>query len=198
MLPVLLLAAGSSTRLGRPKQLLSWGTTTLLRHSAETALAAELGPVIVVLGAVDEPCREALRELPVRVVGNPLWEEGMGSSIAAGMASISEADAEGVLIALADQPAVTAETMRGLAKAFRRGESSMVASAYAGTHGPPAVFAARMFGRLRGLSGKAGAKALFADGEVTGVPCPEAELDIDTEADLQRATGGTQTGSLVT
>src|SRR5580765_8406302 len=100
MLPVatLLLAAGGSSRLGQPKQLLPFGNGTLLRHAAETALEAALGPVIVVLGAVEEKCRETLAGLAVTVLANPAWEEGMGTSIAIGMQAVSDALHRAVIV----------------------------------------------------------------------------------------------------
>ena len=129
----ILLAAGSSSRLGQPKQLLPFGKSTLLRHAAETALAAALGPVIVVLGAAEEGCRETLFGLPVTIVANPTWQEGMGSSIAIGVQAVGETSHRAAIIMLCDQPAITPGVLRSLEEHQRTTGKSIVASQYGGT-----------------------------------------------------------------
>lgn len=186
-LPVatILLAAGNSNRLGQPKQLLPFGRSTLLRHAAETALAAALGPVIVVLGAVEKRCRETLFGLPVTIIANPGWQEGMGSSIAVGMQTIGETSHRAAIIMLCDQPAITPGVLRSLAQHQRSTGQSIVASQYGGTLGPPTLFTAEHFSQLRLLRGDRGAKPLFENRPgLSSVACPEAALDIDTEDDL--------------
>jgi molybdenum cofactor cytidylyltransferase len=184
---IILLAAGDSSRLGRPKQLLSYGSGTLLRHAAEVALAAALGPVIVVLGAVEESCRETLLGLPVTIVSNPVWREGMGGSIAAGMQAVDETSYRAVIIMLCDQPAVTSEVLLSLDGRHRTTGKSLIASQYKDTLGPPALFAARHFPQLRRLHGAQGAKSLFQNHPDPGcITFPDAAWDIDTEDDLAR------------
>jgi molybdenum cofactor cytidylyltransferase len=187
VLPVatILLAAGNSSRLGQPKQLLPFGRSTLLRHSAETALAAALGPVIVVLGAVEERCRRTLFGLPVIIRANLAWQEGMGSSIATGMQAVRESEHRAAIIMLCDQPAITSSVLRALAEHQRATGKSIVATQYDGTLGPPVLFSADHFPQLRLLNGREGAKSLFQNQPDLGsVTCPEAALDIDTEKDL--------------
>lgn len=180
---ILLLAAGESSRLGRPKQLLPWRGTTLLRHAAEVALAADLGPLTVVLGSRAEACRSALLGLPLSLCFHPAWNQGMGSSIAAGMGAIP-ASAAGVLILLCDQPEVTPADLHTLARSQAENGAPIVASRYAETLGPPALFGPSCFRRLRSLTGPQGAKALFAaEPELAWVECPHAARDIDTPAD---------------
>ncbi len=187
----ILLAAGGSTRLGRPKQLLPFGRSTLLRHAAETAVAAGLGPVIVVLGAVEEACRETVFGLPVTIVANPTWQDGMGSSIAAGMSAIGETSHRAAIIMLCDQPAITPGVLRSLAEHQRTTGKSIVAAQYGGTLGPPALFAAKHFPQLRLLRGHQGAKSLFQNqSELSPLACPEAAWDIDTEEDLASLSEG--------
>lgn len=192
---ILLLAAGSSSRLGRPKQLLPYGQGTLLRHAAQTAIGAALGPVIVVLGSSAPECRETLLDLPVKLVTNPRWPEGMGTSLACGMQSVSEADHEAVIIMLCDQPAVTAAMLRALVQHqhqqshLQGAGCSMVVSRHDenGTLGPPILFAAQHFPQLRLLQGHEGARALFRQqppADLGYLPCPEAAFDIDTEQDV--------------
>jgi molybdenum cofactor cytidylyltransferase len=187
MLPVatLLLAAGGSSRLGQPKQLLPFGNGTLLRHAAETALAAGLGPVIVVLGAVEEKCRDALAKLPMTILSNPAWAEGMGSSIAMGMRAIDDSLHRAVIVMLCDQPAITPAMLCALEEHQRSTGASIVASESAGILGPPACFCADHFPGLRHLQGHQGAKSLLQNQPaLSSLACPEAALDIDTENDL--------------
>jgi molybdenum cofactor cytidylyltransferase len=182
---IVLLAAGSSSRLGQPKQLLAYSGSTLLRHAAEIALASRLGPVIVVLGAVEEKCRATLSGLPTIIVTNPGWEEGMGSSIATGMQEVDETLHRAVLIMLCDQPAITPDALRSLEEHQRTTGKSIVASQYDKTFGSPALFTAEHFPQLRLLHGFHGAKSLFRNQPDLGaLPCPQAALDIDTEGDL--------------
>jgi molybdenum cofactor cytidylyltransferase len=186
-LATILLAGGNSSRLGQPKQLVPFGESTLLRHAAETTLAAGLGPVIVVLGAVDERCRETLADLPLTILVNSKWQEGMGTSISVGMKPVTETSNRGVIVMLCDQPAITPAHLRGLDEQGRATGKSIVASRYNGILGPPALFTAVHFSDLRQLQGAHGAKDLFRGQPNLGVvDCPEAALDIDTEADLAR------------
>jgi molybdenum cofactor cytidylyltransferase len=187
VLPVatILLAAGSSSRLGQPKQLLPFGGSTLLRHAAETALAATLGPVIVVLGAREKECRERLFGLPLTIVANPKWKEGMGSSISTGMQAVGETSHRAAIIMLCDQPAITPGVLRSLEEHQRTAGKSIVASQAGDILGPPALFTADYFPQLRLLRGRNGAKSLFQNQpDLSCLACPEAALDIDTEDDL--------------
>ena len=192
MLPIaiIVLAAGNSSRLGRPKQLLPFGHSTLLYHAANTALASALGPVVVVLGAAEEKCRDALSGLPVTIITNPSWEEGMGNSIATGMQAINETSHRAAIIMLCDQPAITPKILRSLDEHQRATDKSIIASEYGGTLGPPALFTAEYFLQLRSLLGQQGAKSLFRDASaLSSLSCPEGEFDIDTEDDLPFCPG---------
>jgi CTP:molybdopterin cytidylyltransferase MocA len=181
----LILAAGSSSRLGRPKQLLPYRGSNLLRHAAETALDAGVGPVFVVLGCLEADCRQALAGLPLEIVVNTAWEEGLGTSIAIGMRRIDETSFRAVLITLCDQPHITAVELRALAGALESNE--IVASDAGDAVGPPAIFAAGCFDQLRALRGRQGARGLFksSDNLIT-IPCARAAVDVDTEEDVAR------------
>jgi CTP:molybdopterin cytidylyltransferase MocA len=189
----LVLAAGCSSRLGRPKQLLPYAGVTLLRHAALTALEAALGPVIVVLGCHEAECRECLAGLPVRVLSNPRFPEGMGSSLACGMQAVNEAEQRAVLVTLCDQPCVTSGDLRALAA--RLADGTIAASSYHDVVGPPALFAATHFARLRALHGTQGARALFRDqADLIKVPCERAAFDVDVESDV-RSSAFTRSGT---
>ena len=182
---IILLAAGGSTRLGRPKQLLPWENGTLLRSATLTAIDSGMGPVVVVLGDAEEECRATVAELPVRIAVNSAWREGMGGSISTGMDAFRDDDLSRVLIMLCDQPGVSAAALRALSEHQQFTGAKIVASRYSGTLGPPALFASALFPRLLGLRGPAGAKSLFGGTDVESLPLPEAALDIDTPADLE-------------
>ncbi len=175
---LILLAAGASTRLGRPKQLLPFRGQSLLRHAAQTALAASCRPVVVVLGAGDERLRPELAGLPVQTVFNPHWTEGVASSIRAGIEAVA---AEAALFMLCDQPFVTAEMLDRIARCHRQDRAAIVASEYEGALGAPALFSREFFPELAALKGDAGAKKILlrhAD-RLARVPMPEAAFDVD-------------------
>ena len=192
MIGVLVLAAGESTRMGRPKQLLPYRGSTLLRHAAETALATRLGPVLVVLGAEAERCRKALGELAIRTVINPDWPQGMGSSIRIGVEELERLlpPVGGVLILLHDQPAIPAERLQELVEA-RRAEDLIVAAGYGEVVGVPAYFRRDLFEELRALDGAAGARKIIEAhrSHVRRFELPEARFDIDTPVDFERVSG---------
>ena len=180
---LILLAAGGSKRMGRPKQLLPWGKTTLLRHAAETALATACRPVIVVLGAEAAACREQLAGLDVSVVENEHWAGGMGTSVAAGVAALEaiEPPVAGVMLMLVDQPTVNAELLTAILAAWSP-ERPIATTRYPEGGGVPAVFDRSYFGELRGLSGDKGARGIIARelASVALVEPPVSLPDLDT------------------
>jgi molybdenum cofactor cytidylyltransferase len=185
MTGIILLAAGESKRLGRPKQLIMLEGQPLLRRMAEVALQAALGgPVMVVLGAVDQPCQMALEGLEVSVVHNPDWQSGMGGSISAGLAHLPQQDLTGVILMLCDQPRVTPDLLQSLLLASPG--KNIVATRCEGHLGPPAWFSSAMFPDLLLLSGtQQGAKALMAkESSIAWLDFPDAAFDIDSLADL--------------
>lgn len=188
---VIVLAAGASTRMmGSPKQLLPFRGRNLLRHAAETALASRGGPVIVVLGAQCERLRAEIDDLPLLVVENELWAEGMGASIRAGITALKEKCPEisGALLMLCDQPFVTPESLNEMLAAYESGGAAAVASEYDGAPGVPALFDRSLFPELLALQGPAGAKRVLQRhrGELLCLPLPAGALDVDTPADYER------------
>jgi molybdenum cofactor cytidylyltransferase len=180
-----LLAAGASRRLGRPKQLLVWQGETLVRRIARAALEAGVDELIVVVGAERDAVVAALAGLEVRVVENERWPEGIGASIATGARAASGA---AVLLLLADQPGVDAALLAELIAAMEAGHER-VACAYGGVIGVPALFsAASDLAALRELSGERGARELLrrAETAVLAIPAEQAGHDIDDEADWRR------------
>lgn len=183
-----ILAAGASSRMGHPKQLLLFEGRTLLARAVTAAADAEAQPVIVVLGANATEIREA-GGIPagIRIVVNARWSTGLASSLTAGLRAFEEGSSDGILVTLADQPSVDASLLRKLMAAFRSG-SRIVATDYDGAPGVPALFGREHVPELLSLTGDAGAGPwLRAKGREVTVVAPERPLiDIDRPADLDR------------
>lgn len=186
-----ILAAGASTRMGTPKQLLELGGQPLLVRAVEAALASPAWPVVVVVGANAETIRPALARLPVLVTENPAWTEGMAASIRAGVTTLRQFSRalDAALIALCDQPAFSADTIAQLVAAHRATGRSIVAARYSGRNGAPALFAREHFATLTALTGEEGARALLNGdaSRVAPVELPALALDLDTPADFAAA-----------
>jgi 4-nitrophenyl phosphatase len=185
----IILAAGASTRFGRPKQLLDWGGVPLLGHAAGEALAAGLAPVIVVLGSQAEAVREALGEWPVHAVMNWRWGEGLSTSVQVGLMALPP-QAEAAILVQCDQPLLTADLLRTLVARFEETGAAIVHPTHAGRRGTPTMFARRLFPELAAVSGDQGGRALIARhaGEVATVEVSDPDLlaDVDTPADFER------------
>lgn len=178
---VVVLAAGSSSRLGRPKQLLRYQGVTLVGRAVQSAVASGADEVVVVLGAHADLVRSALEPSTTWVL-NENWAEGMGSSIRCGIAALSD-PAEAVVIMLCDQPLITGAHLRALADLVLNG-SPIAASSYAGVLGVPAAFSHDLFPRLMELEGDQGARDLIRNApDVAHVEFEGAEWDVDEEAD---------------
>ncbi len=183
---IVVLAAGESARMGRPKQLLQHAGKTLVRRAAETALAAAEGAVFVVLGAQEEAIREELSGLAVKVVSNPDWQEGMASSIRAGIKAA--ADAGAVLFMLCDQPLLTTATLGRLLEAHHQLRATVACCRYHGTLGVPALFDRLLFPDLLALQGNQGARKIVEVYKDTAfvVPFEGGATDIDTPEQYAR------------
>jgi molybdenum cofactor cytidylyltransferase len=190
---LILLAAGASTRLGRPKQLLAFRGHSLLRHAAETAVASVCRPVVVVLGASADRLQTELRELPVLVALNPSWVEGMASSIRAGL-KIVESEAawsDSVVIMLCDQPLITARMLDQLVNVHRSEGRGIVASEYGGALGVPVLFSRKYYRELGLLKGSQGARRIIVHhgDDVARIPLPEAAFDVDRPEEAAHLEG---------
>ncbi|TVT38520.1 nucleotidyltransferase family protein [Hymenobacter setariae] len=184
---LILLAAGSSSRLARPKQLLPYQGSTLLRHAAEVATASPCRPLVLVTGALHDELLPEIDGLPFHVVRNDAWADGMGGSIAAGLAELETAaeaaKVDAVVVMLCDQPLLTPEVIGELIVQFQATGQPVVASAYAGTQGVPALFSREIFPQLLALRGAAGARELLQQyAHLPTVDFPGGATDVDTEA----------------
>jgi molybdenum cofactor cytidylyltransferase len=184
------LAAGEGRRMGRPKATLVLAGETLVHRAARVALEAGCDAVVVVVGADAAASARALADLPVHVAPNPEHRSGLASSIRTGVRAAAglEPRAHAVLVLPCDLPRVGASALAGLLRAHRERGADLVASAFDGVVGPPALFAGPHRDALLGLEGDRGARSLLeaAGPALHRVPCPEAALDLDTEADLRR------------
>ena len=184
----IILAAGQSTRLGRPKQLLDICGKTAIRRVTEAALAAPLDSVIVVLGNAAAEIERELTGLDVLTVLNPDFAEGQSTSMRAGLRAIPD-DTDAALFLLGDQPAMTPEIISAVVDSYRESGPSIVQARYRGVTGHPVLFDRSLFAELDHVTGDRGARQVLA-----GHPEPiqfadldqDAPLDIDTEADYER------------
>ncbi len=182
----IVLAAGASVRMGRPKLALPVRGAPMIRLAAQAALGSRCREVIVVLGTHAGVYRPLLDGLDVRIVENPDPAEGMGSSIRVGVGAISP-DAAGAVILLADQPFVSSEVIDRLIKTAGAEQRRIVASAYRGTVGPPVYFHRALFLELLVLEGDRGARSVIEAYPKEGLALPLDEAlvaDIDTPDDL--------------
>jgi len=188
-----LLAAGGSRRAGRAKLLFPWRGTTLLGHAARAALASGASPVLCVLGCEGERLAAELAGLPLHLVENDAWEEGLAASFRAALAALPELapEAEGALFLLADQPLVGAPELARLLAHARElagpgGAPPLVASSHGERLGPPVLLPARLWPELAGLRGDRGAREILDRhlDELHTFPLPEAAYDVDREEDL--------------
>ena len=182
---VVVLAAGASSRFGATKQLVRVNGRPLMHTIVSRAVELAGHSVTVVLGAHAGELAPLLKHSPASVAVNRDWSEGIASSIREGLTHVSST-ADGVLIVLADQAAVSTEDLRRLAGAWRRNPASIAAAQYAGSAGVPAIFPRWCFRELNELRGDRGAQLLLQRhvDRLVRLPMPSAELDIDRPEDL--------------
>lgn len=175
----IVLAAGASRRLGRPKQTLDINGESLLARAVRLANAAGLSPVFIVVA--NATMKEAISPGHATVLLNPGASEGIASSIRIGIAAAMSADVEGAILMTCDQPALTVDHLHSLSTE----RDAICGSSYSGTIGIPAYFPASKFESLLALRGDRGARSLLHNAH--SIPAEALSLDIDTEKDLRRA-----------
>lgn len=186
---VLILAAGNSSRLGQPKQLLQFKGKSLLYHVVSQAL--EITPaVVVVTGSKNDIIEKEIHGLKVPATENPYWQDGMGSSISSGLKRLLDnfPTIETVIISVCDQPFIEASVFSELISKQADSQKNIVASAYSKTLGTPVLFTKRYFPELIALSGNEGAKRLldkFYD-DVAQINFEKGAIDIDTIEDYEQ------------
>jgi molybdenum cofactor cytidylyltransferase len=183
----IILAAGASQRLGRPKQLLEWHGEPFIRHVVKVATEAGLQPLRIVTGACAQEIETALQGLPGQIIYNPRWESGQATSVIAGVESLPSTYGAAVFL-LSDQPQVPATLLRSLVERHVQTLAPLVAPMVDGRRANPVLFDRRTFADLRKLEGDTGGRPLFAHYQVEWLPWHDASilLDVDSEQDYQR------------
>ncbi|TJY34659.1 nucleotidyltransferase family protein [Pontimicrobium aquaticum] len=196
----LIMAAGSSSRMGQPKQLLPWNNTTLIENAITNALQLDTSKTIVVLGANSEQIISKIESYPIEIIHNPNWEKGLGNSIAFGVNHIKNNNPiDGVLVVLADQPLIHSSYLKEVVSVFNANKHQIIATKYPnGKSGVPALFDTFYLEELSIIDGDKGAKAIlekYADSVIT-IQLDTSILDVDTEEDynkLKSLRGATRT-----
>jgi molybdenum cofactor cytidylyltransferase len=186
-----ILAAGASTRLGQPKQLLQLEGQTLLRRTVLAALNSRFQRVVIVTGAAAEACTAEVADLPVGLLHNPQWADGLAGSIQVGIVELSATVPcpDCISIAVCDQPHLDNSTFNRLLDCQAATGRGIVASRYSGALGVPALFMRKYYPALLALTGDAGAKSLFRQfaTDCASIEFPEGAIDIDSPADYAAA-----------
>lgn len=162
---LLLLAAGSSSRMGSSKQLLQWGKITLIEHQITTLLNTD-HPLSVILGAYSEKIISLIDKFPIKIYKNDEWERGMGDSIAFGVRQLLNMDTtiDGILISLIDQPLITTAHFKKMLRLYQKGKDQIIVSrSEKKWSGAPVLFDKKYFNELQSLSGDKGAKAVISN-----------------------------------
>jgi molybdenum cofactor cytidylyltransferase len=191
---VIILAAGASSRLDTPKQLLMYRGKTLLQQMLQVAADSMAQSIFVVLGANADNIKNNMDFGKAHLAVNANWQEGMASSIRCGINELVRMDplADGAVLMVCDQPYVTSSILNDLIKAHQNTGKHIVASSYNGTFGVPALFHKNIFPELLQLKGDAGARSIIQQRakEVEAVLFSKGNVDIDTAADYQELSKG--------
>jgi len=186
---IVILAAGSSSRMNRSKQLLEIEGESLLLRSVRIAHQSKAKKVVVVLGANEEDHRKLIDKLPVEIVSNPEWQKGMGNSLKKGLYHILKIfpDMESVVVMVCDQPLLTTKHLNHLLENSLSTENSIVASFYSGIGGVPALFKKEYFDQLLSLDDHEGAKIIIQKNKsgLKLVEFPDGKIDLDTQSDYE-------------
>ena len=210
----IILAAGASERLGQPKQLLDWRGQPFIRLVAQTALSADLFPIIVVTGSRAEEVEAAIRDLPVTIIRNRDWLSGQSSSIRAGLSALpllsfppsgtardtspksfgfggGREGAGAAIFLLADQPQVTPSVLQALVERHSLDLSLIVSPQVQGQRTNPVLFDRVTFPDLLALTGDVGGRGIFSKHPVTTLPWHDESLllDVDTPEDYKKLEG---------
>jgi molybdenum cofactor cytidylyltransferase len=185
-----ILAAGESSRLGQPKQLIQFRGKTLVRRIVDAAREAGCSPKVVVIGSDKDKVARELEQTNALLVENVNWQNGMGTSIRSAVQHLIDIapNVEAIVLLVCDQPFVDSRTIEQLIALREKTKKAVVASSYAGTLGVPALFDRSCAEELLGLDDADGAKSIILSNHdrVAEFPFPQGKIDIDTFADYER------------
>ena len=184
---IIILAAGNSSRMGEPKQLMMYKNKTFLQHIIGEAKSANLEPVICVTGYQSELITKSITGMGVSIIYNQLWRDGMGTGIAAGIKQLLLSDVDSVILAVSDQPHVSSDLFSSMLALKDQSGKRIVACSYAGTLGTPVLFDRDYFNQLKSLSGNQGAKNIVKLNipDVCPIEFEKGRIDIDTKEDYE-------------
>ncbi len=192
MVSAILLAAGESKRMGRLKQLLPLGRTTMVEQAIDNLLNSKVNEVIVVLGHEAEEIIKKIATKPVKIEVNPIYHQGMSTSIIAGLKLVDDG-ARAVMLALADQPFIDSQTINRLIDEFCDHNKGIVIPTYQSRRGHPIIFAIKYKEELSGLKGDIGGRQIMErhpdDVLEVAVASPGINIDIDTTDDYNSSLG---------
>jgi molybdenum cofactor cytidylyltransferase len=186
---IVILAAGASTRLGKPKQLLQFRGKTLLAHAVNEATNSNADAVVVIFGKDADLFKKEIDEKKVRVAINSSWEEGMASSVRLGLDTLlnDKPYIDAVIFMVCDQPHISSSILNELIKAQQKTTKQIATCNYGESIGPPALFHKKYFKELMKLSGDAGARKIIQQNmnDVATILFPDGRIDIDTNEDYE-------------
>lgn len=179
----ILLAAGESKRMGKLKQLMPLGNTTIVEQTIDNLLSSGVSEVIVVLGHRAEEVMKRVATRPIKIAVNPIYHQGMGTSIAAGL-NLVDSRAQAVMLALGDQPFVDSQTLNRLIEEFDTHDKGIAIPTYQGRRGHPIIFSIKYKAQLSGLKGDIGGREIIKEHPEdileVAVECEGIVIDIDT------------------
>ena len=187
---LIILAAGGSSRLGRPKQLLQYKSQSLLKKIVGIAVQVEPNNSLVVIGAEKESMQKELVQTGIAIAVNINWQQGMSTSIKIGLSQllISNPALNGCIFSVCDQPFITAGLLQNLQKKHQQSSKGIIAAAYAGTAGTPVLLDKKYFDELMHLENDEGAKKILHkyNHDLATIPFEGGEVDIDTKEDYKK------------
>ncbi|MAF85390.1 MAG: molybdenum cofactor cytidylyltransferase [Dehalococcoidales bacterium] len=188
MISAILLAAGESKRMGKLKQLMPFGQNTIVEQAIDNLLNSVVDETIVVLGYRAEEVIKTIAAKPVKLVVNPDYEQGMSTSIIAGL-NLIDSRTQAVMLILGDQPLINSQTINRLIEAFYNHDKGIVIPTYQGRRGHPTIFTIKYREKLLGLKGDIGGRQIVKDhpGDILEVTVNSESIvtDIDTINDYQ-------------
>ena len=176
MISGIVLAAGESKRMGRTKQLLAFGSSTILEHVVESLLRSKIGELILVLGHESGPIKARFEGVPIKMTLNPDYRQGMSTSIKSGVLS-ARPDSQACLIALGDQPLIRTEVVDRLISAYKESGKGIAVPVFEGLAGHPVIFDRKYREDLLALTGDKGGRAI-----IDAYPDDVLQVEVDSSS----------------